>query len=345
MASLPIVADTSGTPTGPPGAESLHAAARIEDVVGRRIAALLRRRGWRPRAMCYTGYGGPGWARVLGRVLLSPPPPGGEEAQLPQAPGRGWRSFLSRPVPRCEVEVRIGEESHRLTTDRSGYVDAVVPVDLPAGWHPVSLSVDGDAAVAGDVRIVGAQTSYGVISDIDDTVMVTLLPRPLLAAWNTFVLREHARRPVPGMADLLRSMSSAHPDVLVVYLSTGAWNVAHTLARFLTRHGYPPGPFLLTDWGPTRTGWFRDGVGWVLVGDDGQHDPEIYRTFVGERPAAVRAVAIRHLSATQQVLAGSVPSEEEAPQELASAEGAAAPWVTGRDGGELRERLRVRGIL
>jgi phosphatidate phosphatase APP1 len=43
------------------------------------------------------------------------------------------------------------------------------------------------------------------------------------------------------------------------YLSTGAWNVAPAVRRFLGRHGYPQGPMLLTDWGPTNTGWFRSG--------------------------------------------------------------------------------------
>ena len=41
--------------------------------------------------------------------------------------------------------------------------------------------------------------------------MVTALPRPLLAAWNTFVLDEHARMAVPGMAVLYERLVTAHP--------------------------------------------------------------------------------------------------------------------------------------
>ena len=144
-------------------------------------------------------------------------------------------------------------------------------------------------------------TRLGLVSDIDDTVMVTSLPRPLIAAWNSFVLRESARRVVPGMAGLYRRILHAHPDAVVLYLSTGAWNVASALRRFLTSNGYPEGPLLLTDWGPTNTGWFRSGqehkrvalrrlagefpdVRWLLVGDDGQHDPQIYAEFAAEYP-------------------------------------------------------------
>ena len=141
----------------------------------------------------------------------------------------------------------------------------------------------------------------GIVSDIDDTVMVTSLPRPLVAAWNTFVLHERARRPVPGWPALLAECVGGHPGAPVVYLSTGAWNVAPTLAPLPARATFPPGPLLLTDWGPTNSGWFRSGqahkrddarsgcpelprVRWMLVGDDGQHDPQIYAEFAPAHP-------------------------------------------------------------
>jgi phosphatidate phosphatase APP1 len=170
--------------------------------------------------------------------------------------------------------------------------------------------------------IVGTQRQLAVVSDIDDTVMVTHLPRPMIAAWNTFVLRESARTPVRGMPEFYRQILDDHPGTLVVYLSTGAWNVAPTLTRFLSRNGFPEGPLLLTDWGPTNSGWFRSGrahkhaalrrlarefpqVRWLLIGDDGQHDPQIYGDFAYEQPGKVAAVAIRQLTAVQQVLSGS----------------------------------------
>ena len=89
--------------------------------------------------------------------------------------------------------------------------------------------------------------------------MITALPRPFIAAWNTFVRHEKARHVVPGMAPLYRTLLEEHPGAPIFYLSTGAWNTAPTLTRFLKRHGYPAGPLLLTDWGPTNTGWFRSG--------------------------------------------------------------------------------------
>jgi phosphatidate phosphatase APP1 len=206
------------------------------------------------------------------------------------------------------------------------------------------------------VFIVDPKATFGIISDIDDTVMVTALPRPLLAAWNTFVLDEHARVPTPGMAVLLERLAATHSATPVIYLSTGAWNVAPTLARFLSRNLFPAGPLLLTDWGPTHDRWFRSGrehkrsslirlgeefpgLKWLLVGDDGQHDEVLYSEFAREHPDSVAAVAIRQLSTGEAVLAGG-RSKADKHREISG-----APWVYAPDGAGLAEQLAELGIL
>jgi phosphatidate phosphatase APP1 len=195
---------------------------------------------------------------------------------------------------------------------------------------------------------------FGLISDVDDTVMVTALPRPFVAFWNTFVLDEHARIPTPGMAVLYERLVRAHPGSPVIYLSTGAWNVAPTLTRFLSRNLYPAGPLLLTDWGPTHDRWFRSGrahkeenlrriasefpdIRWLLVGDDGQHDEELYARFAAEHPERVAAVAIRRLSTGEAVLAGG--------RTKADQHGANVPWVSASDGSNLADQLADVGVL
>jgi phosphatidate phosphatase APP1 len=293
----------------------------------------------------------------MARTVLSPPRRlDGEPSALapqdePARAVRGWRSLATAQVPGAVVEVRAGSHVHRVTSDRGGYVDTIVDSDLEPGWHDVTLTVPSGSVTA-RVRIVSPDARIGLVSDIDDTVMVTTMPRPLLAAWNTFVLNETARRPVTGMADLYRRVLAEHPDAPVLYLSTGAWNVAPTLGRFLSRHGYPAGPLLLTDWGPTNTGWFRSGrqhkldtldrllrelpgINWVLVGDDGQHDPEIYGKVAREHPERVRAVAIRQLTPTEHTLA---TGTSQAPTDAVEAERRTAevvPVVRGGDGDAL----------
>jgi phosphatidate phosphatase APP1 len=328
----------------------VHRAARIEDAVHEVILRRLRQRGWKPVITAYTGYGAPGWARVMGRVVLTR----NAESRRTREKVRGWRSFTTSPVNHARVLIQVGDQVHETYTDRSGYIDCRVEGELEPGWSTVNLSTDGARPVEAPIRVVDPAIKFGLLSDIDDTVMVTALPRPLLAAWNTFVLDEHARNAVPGMAVLYERLMTANPGAPVFYLSTGAWNVAPTLTRFLSRHLYPAGPLLLTDWGPTTDRWFRSGqahkrntlrrlagefpdIRWLLVGDDGQHDLEIYSEFAHDHPDNVAAVAIRRLSPTQAVLAGAIPS----PAGDAEAVGSGGKtWFSAPDGAGLWSLLR-----
>lgn len=309
-----------------------------------------RARGQRPTVSAYPGYGGEDWVRVLGRVLIAPR----TRARGEYASVRGWRSFWAVPIGYAQVTVVIDGVSHEVVADRGGVIDTVLPARLDAGWRPITMSVEESEPMETRVFVVGDDVRFGIVSDVDDTVMVTALPRPLVAAWNSFVLDEHARQPVPGMAVLLERLVRENAGCPVVYLSTGAWNVAPTLQRFLRRHLFPPGAVLLTDWGPTHDRWFRSGrehkaenlrrlasefphVRWLLVGDDGQHDDDLYTSFTSEYPDHVAAVAIRKLSPAEAVLAGGRTAVDD---HFA----AGVPWVTGPDGAALIDRLDEVGI-
>jgi len=328
-----------------------HWLSRLED----RLHGMRQRRGLRrglvPTVIPFTGYGTTSWVRVLGRVVLRKP---GTPRADRAASFRGWRSFVSIPVSGAPVDVVVDGTRSSIRSDRGGVLDEAIPAELAPGWTSVSLSIAGDEVEA-PVFIVDDAVRFGIVSDVDDTVMVTALPRPLLAAWNTFVVNEHARRPVAGMAVLYTLLRQRHPGSPVIYLSTGAWNVVPTLARFLGRNVYPRGALLLTDWGPTPDHWFRNGqehkasslerlarefpaISWLLIGDDGQHDERIYRDFAAAHPNNVTAIAIRRLTPGEAVLAGGrTGGVEHRPDDV--------PWLYADDGAGLIEQLRVLGLL
>jgi phosphatidate phosphatase APP1 len=344
-----------------------HAASIVEDAWHRRVNAVLRGRGWRTRVVSHTGYGSDTFVRVLGRVLLTRRPEShpGADAEAPvselraaEDEQRGWRAFITAPAMNVPLKITVGDRTVLTRSDRSGYIDVTVKDHgLGPGWHEAVINADGAQEVGAAVRVIGPDETFGIISDIDDTVISTSLPRPLIAAWNTFVRTESARHVVPGMATMYRTLLAEHPDAPIVYVSTGAWNTAPHLGRFLKRHGYPLGPLLLTDWGPTNTGWFRSGqehkraclhrlanefpnIRWVLVGDDGQHDPKIYGDFAEERPDRVQAIAIRELTPTEQVLSHGIPvsNEELAPRHRHHRD---VPVCRAGDGWGLLRLLRV----
>ena len=318
-------------------------------------------RGKTPSVIPYIGYGTTEWVRVLGRVLYLRPESREHTRFRPDVAEvsrvRGWRTFTSLSVPHQPVRVLIdGEPVTEVIADRGGVIDAMVPVRLSPGWHTVTLQAGDSEAADAPVNIVTPSAELGVLSDIDDTILITALPRPFVAAWNSFVLDEHARSATPGMAVMLDHLVAQHPGSPVIYLSTGAWNAAPALSRFLARNLYPMGPLLLTDWGPTHDRWFRSGrehkrrellriarefpgVKWVLIGDDGQHDEALYHEFATAHPESVAAVLIRQLSIGEAVLAG---GRSKARLHRSTS---GVPWVYGPDGATLREELRKLGLL
>ncbi|NKX52971.1 App1 family protein [Arthrobacter mobilis] len=337
--------------------KAAHIGMRLEDRWQAFRERRARGRGDVAHVLPFTGYGTAGWIRVLGRVVVARE--GAFERGLVSsklvADGiRGWRNFISPPVANAKVTVEVNGVRHEAVADRGGVVDARIQVELPEGRNTVVLTCEDSDPSEAVVHIFPRDIRFGVVSDVDDTVMVTALPRPFLAAWNTFVLDEHARTATPGMAVLMDRIARSNPGCPVLYLSTGAWNVAQTLTRFLSRNLYPDGALLLTDWGPTHDRWFRSGqqhkqdelvrlaqefpqVKWLLIGDDGQHDEAIYAGFARRFPEHVAAIAIRQLSTREAVLAGGRSHEPAKMPEV--------PWIYAPDGAGIAQQLRELGIL
>jgi phosphatidate phosphatase APP1 len=330
-----------------------HRASRLEDAFQGLRARSARARGHQEHVIAFPGFGSTTWVRILSRVLLlrAKKSSSGSVRKV-----RGWRSFTGVPVAGAIVEVSVAGQVFQVEADRGGVIDQVIPVGLSPGWHTLSLKTETSEAVSCQIFVVSQETTLGVVCDIDDTVMVTALPRPFLAAWNSFVRDEHARRCVPGMPVLLERLVRDNPGAPVIYLSTGAWNVAPTLTRFLRRHLFPPGAFLLTDWGPTHDRWFRSGpehkrtslqrlavefpdISWVLIGDDGQHDEEIYGNFASHHPTHVRAVAIRELTTPEALFAGGRHHIDRARNPLL------VPWVSAPNGAGLAQELGTLGVI
>ncbi|MCL6423075.1 DUF2183 domain-containing protein [Brachybacterium sp. JHP9] len=353
---------TASAADAPSGAKP-HWAARIENVKNEAVSRALSGVGWELRIKPFTGFGRSGAVRVIARVLWARPSAPADYHDQPvwdmrSMARRGWRNFVSQVAPGRSVRIEIAGQVFHERTNRAGILDVTVPAALEPGVHIARLRTSAVNEVTAKVFVPSPDEQFGVVSDIDDTVMVTLLPRPALAFWNAFVIPQTSRRAVPGMAMLYQRILRQHPEAPFVYLSTGAWNVFPVLRRFLYKNGYPDAPLLLTDWGPTNTGLFRSGsdhkvqaleslarefpqVKWLLIGDDGQHDPAIYSEFARRHPGSVAAIAIRELSDSEQVLSSGLRHRAAIGER--SAEGIVT--VSGPDGHSLLHALRSEDVL
>ncbi len=356
---------------------------KTKENLNKRGIVRRRHQGWIPQIIPYSGYGSTNAVKILARAVMAEPEGKrkytrfnldylektgiitthtvrdfAELAIETRAEAqRGWRQFFTTQVGFLPVEIHIGKQNIKARTDRNGYLDVLVENHgLSAGWHNVKIVPLVGNEVTAPILIISADVKQGIISDIDDTIMVTWLPRKILAAWNSFVIHTNTRQAVAGMADFYHHILAENKNAPIFYLSTGAWNAHSTLLEFIRTYRFPLGPLLMTDWGPTPTGLFRSGIEhkktqlrnllimfpnikWVLVGDDGQNDPLIYDDLAREHPSRVKGIALRELNPVEQVLSHGTVDPSEGNREDTDIEEYGIPVIRGKDGYELLAQI------
>jgi phosphatidate phosphatase APP1 len=156
------------------------------------------------------------------------------------------------------------------------------------------------------VRTSDSRASFGVISDIDDTVLETGVQQAARMVWQTLTGSAVTRQPFPGAPELYRDLSDGGRNP-VFYVSSSPWNLHAFITGFLQHRGFPAGPVLLRDLLGTAAGReekhgrihevldLHPDLEFVLIGDSGERDPEIYADIVRSRPGRICAVYIREV--------------------------------------------------
>jgi phosphatidate phosphatase APP1 len=241
---------------------------------------------------------------------------------------RRAESFLFQRVAGRRVRLLVGDRSLEAgPSDRSGHFQASfdvpdsfvaahasqAPENCPWLSYAVISDEDEPAEPAGPGRIqLVSETGLSVISDIDDTVKVSNVADRRELLKNT-LLREFVA--VPGMPEAYRRWEQA--GVTFHYVSSSPWQLSNCLCTFLGAAGLPAGSmhlklFRLKDSTPLgrltdRKRSKRRAIEqimtdfprrrFVLVGDSGEKDPEVYASVARRRPDQVVEVLIRRVPA------------------------------------------------
>jgi phosphatidate phosphatase APP1 len=224
----------------------------------------------------------------------------------------------SDPLPFARVRARLGGTERELIADDEGFLRAWIEVGSATapGWGSVQLELsdprDGIARSAEAPFLTPPVTAtYGVISDMDDTVLQSHVTDFIRAAGTVLLENARTRLPFPGVAAFYRALQeggSGGAGNPIFYVSSSPWNLYDVIAKFLEAQQIPTGPLLLRDWdlGPSLLGnaAYKSGIireilstypelPFILVGDSGQEDPEIYAEIVATHPGRILAVYIR----------------------------------------------------
>ena len=272
----------------------------------------------------YRGYGTRSELFLIGRVFRqSSSGAGGPNGIASELRDIG-RRLARRTIAGAVVTARFHGAEERVTTDRDGYFRVHLrPATEPPvqdRWHPIALTLEEPQVVdaQGQVFIPPPGSRFVVISDIDDTVMQTGVANKLAMLWRLFVADAQSRVAFPGVAAFYRALHaglSGDEGNPMLYVSRAPWGIYDVLDEFFDLHGIPVGPVLfLREWGiswrsplPRKAADHKQelirnmlelysDLPFVLIGDSGQHDPEVYRQIVEEHPGRVLAVYIRNVS-------------------------------------------------
>jgi phosphatidate phosphatase APP1 len=269
----------------------------------------------------YRGFISEGQAHIRIRVVEEPRVPDSAEIiRDPKVIRSNLRRFAALSLPGVRAVVSFQGADTEVVSNRHGYATAhlAAPADLAPGWYDYSVVTIPDdpdeepRTAQGEVQLPDPHSPFIVISDVDDTVLRTGLTEGMVAVKQTLLLNAQTRRAIPGMAALYRAISSGvrnRPAPMFLYLSTGPWNLYEMLTDFLNLRGFPKGVLLLTDWGPQERYVMRSGKEhkrltlartfvsypasqFVLIGDSGQNDPNVYVEVARQSPGRVKAIII-----------------------------------------------------
>jgi len=228
-----------------------------------------------PVEICsYRGYGNNTSVTIWGRVLED------KGITTPSPDDTLWDNFRamvkrinSNEIPFVRVQAHFQEKTQVVTSDEEGYFEVTFAVEASTlnsahHWHPVRFELldtihENQARVeaVGEVMIPPEEAEYGIISDVDDTVLITESTHFIKMMRRTFTENAEARMPFKGITAFYYALQQgikgygANP---LFFVSSSPWNIYDLLTDFFTLNHLPKGPLLLRDLGLDATKFIKE---------------------------------------------------------------------------------------
>ena len=308
--------------------------------------ALKKRFGWlrSPIILPYRGFGNRHEIYLKGRVL--------EDNGLAKPAERNsiwhnivamYKRYVSNEIPNVRVKATFNGQAQVVTTNEIGFFEVrfQFATPLPPGkdWVEVQLELldkvvpdQKQVRAGGPVMLAQKHHQFGVISDVDDTILVSNATNFYKKIKLMLFKNARSRLPFEGVASFYSALqqgpqgSSFNP---LFYVSSSSWNLYDLLVDFCNYQGIPRGPFMLRGSRLDQFTFFAsihkehkmakirqiltsfNDLRFILIGDSGQKDAEIYSQVVREFPGRILAVYIRDVSneerdAAVRAIAGTV---------------------------------------
>lgn len=239
-----------------------------------------------------------------------------------------YKRFNSIEIPGVRVKARYHNSEQIYVTDKEGYFEVKLEIKEPLQedqlWPVVELELldqvhqgQQEVKAKGKVMVPKNNLEFGIISDVDDTILTTGATNVWRMLKLTFLNNARTRLPFAGVAkfyEALKKGGNGKQNNPLFYVSSSPWNLYDLLIEFCEVHEIPAGPFLLRDFGIDESKFIKTrhlahklyeienilsyypDLNFILIGDSGQHDPEIYMQVIEDFPGRVKAIYIRDVT-------------------------------------------------
>jgi len=214
------------------------------------------------------------------------------------------------------VTWRVEGNEWSLRADDHGYWElaASQSLNLKPGWY--DIEAEPAASSPAGFFVADPRNTVGLISDIDDTILVSEVLSKSALLKNSLTVPAEQRDMVHGMATLYARVLNANvaPEASAVfYLSYTPRQLTDNLRRFLQANGFPRGVLQLREIA-SENGHARQDhetykirrieaileafsqTRFQLFGDDAERDPEIYAEVQSKHPNQVAGIWIRRIN-------------------------------------------------
>jgi phosphatidate phosphatase APP1 len=274
----------------------------------------------------FRSFGTPDLLHLRGRVRERKGVEGtSQESSVWQNVVNSLHRLESDEIPGARLRAHFAGRTWDATTDTEGYfvLNLDLPEPLPPGWHDVRLELVESVGTAAErfvvepVLVPAPDAEFAIISDVDDTVVRSRSADFFRMLAIVFSQGAHDRVVVPGIPAFYRALERG-PDGRgrnpVFYVSMSGWNLYDLFTEFMDLNDIPRGPLFLSDlrFLEEKSAVMASGrhkydsidlllrtypeLPFVLIGDSGMRDPELYREVVRSHPGRIRAIYIHDVS-------------------------------------------------
>ena len=251
-----------------------------------------------------------------------------------------WKRFETDEIKYAALNLKLPDNRIiKAITDDHGYfkietsLGNLKGLTNEEGWLSFELSysnvnikrnIQNSNRFPGELLIPSDKAQFGIASDIDDTILHTGVVSTL--KWrvliNTVFKNAKSRMPLQGAAEfyhlLHRGISGDNANP-IFYVSHSPWNLYRYLELFLKQNNFPKGPILLRSF---KTIFKKKEEGekpqkqkeiinllktypelpFILIGDSGEHDPDIYIEIAELFPNRIKAIYLRSVNHKKKML-------------------------------------------